>query len=194
MVGDDHEITLVFNGVLLPGHELGFNFAWPRNLVNAQGQCRGTAKLTLVYRPPIDRQFGAEFVLVNIDAWLRQEIVDQETGEISYKNRLKNDSDHGVEKERVAHGAKWWPVKRFATKFPRGVGRSSQWKLVLESLCRSQFSVPEDGVSFCVVLTISDPSGKEDVFGDVRQQLQASGVKIEDIRVGLSSQVRARNL
>jgi len=193
LIGDDHEITLVFNGVLLPGHELGFNFAWPRNLVDAQGRCRGAAKLTLVYRPPIDRQFGAEFVLVNIDAWLRQEIVDQETGEISYKNRLKNDSDHGVEKERVAHGAKWWPVKRFATKFPRGVGRSSQWKLVLESLCRSQFSIPDEGVPFCVVLTISDPSGNEDIFGDVRQQLQASGVKIEDIRVGLSPQVRARN-
>jgi Subtilase family len=193
LIGSDNEITLVFNGTLLPGHELGFNFAWPASLVNAHGQCRGAAKLTLVYRPPIDRQYGAEFVLVNIDAWLRQEIVNQDTGEITYKNRLKSDAVHGVEKERVAHGAKWWPVKRFATSFPRGVGRSSQWKLVLDSLCRSQFTIPEAGVPFCAVLTISDPSGSEDIFGEVRQQLQASGVKIEDIRIGLSSQIRARN-
>lgn len=173
------------------GHQLGFDFAWPRSLVSSDGQCRGGVKLTLVYRPPIDRQYGAEFVLVNIDAWLRQEVVNLDTGEIAFKNRLKNNTDHGIEKERVTHGAKWWPVKRIQQTFTRGVGQSSQWRLVLAPLCRSEFSIPDEGVPFCVVLTISDHAGKENIFDEVRQQLQASGVKIADIKIALSTQIRA---
>jgi hypothetical protein len=148
-------------------------------------------QLTTVYRPPIDRDFGAEFVLLNIDTWLRQAVVDPETGEITYENRLKNDHDHGIEKQRVTHGAKWWPVKRFAQTFPKGVGHSSAWRLVLEPLCRAEFALPEDEtVPFCTVLTVGDPKGNDGLFNEVRKQLQASGVHVEDIRVALTPQLR----
>ncbi|MDO9616217.1 MAG: S8 family peptidase [Pseudomonas sp.] len=186
---DDHQITLVFNGVLLPGHELIFDFAWPACLVN-DGKCSGKVKVTTVYRPPIDRNFGAEFILANVDTWLRQEIIDKDTGEISFKNRLKGDTDKSIEKERIAHGAKWWPVKSSDTTFSRGVGESSQWRLVLESLARSGYALPEEGIHFSTVITISDPSGKGNVFNETRQQLQASGVEISDIRSALSSRLR----
>lgn len=193
LVGGDDEITLVFNGVLQRAQELSFGFSWPAGLVTGDGACRGNVRLTLIYSPPIDRRYGAEFVLVNLDAWLRQEVIDSETGEISFKNRLKNSSDHGIEKERVAHGAKWWPVKRFNQTFPRGVGRSSQWRLVLESLCRSDYSIDDVGIPFSVVLTIADPEGEVDVFNQLRQQLGASGVQTEDIRVALSNQLRIKS-
>jgi len=188
----DSEITLVFSGTLKRGAELAFSFAWPASLVTAEGSCRGRAKLTLVYRPPIDREYGAEFVLVNVDAWLRQAVVDRETGEVSYTNRLKHDTDYGIEKERIEHGAKWWPVKRFERTFTKGVGASSQWRLVLESLCRSEYAMDDDGVAFCAVLTISDPTGEEQIFNEVRQQLQANGVNVADIQIALSPQLRPR--
>jgi hypothetical protein len=192
LVGADAEITLVFNGTLCRGQELLFDFAWPSCLVSSDGVCRGTVNLTLVYRPPIDRRYGAEFVLVNLDAWLRQEVIDRETGEVTYKSRLKNQSDYGIEKERVAHGAKWWPVKRFEQTFSRGVGNSSQWRLVVESLCRSEYAIDEAGIPFTAVLTISDPNGEEDVFAKVRRQLTAAGVQVADIQIALSSRLRAR--
>jgi hypothetical protein len=132
-------------------------------------------------------------VLVNIDAWLRQATIDAETGEISYANRLKSRTEYGIERERVVHGAKWWPVKHFAQKFPRGVGKSSQWRLVLEPLCRADFALADEKtVPFCTILTISDPKGEADVFNEVRQELQANGVQVADIRVALSPQIRAR--
>ena len=42
--------------------------------------------------------------------------------------------------------------------------------------------MPAEGVPFTVLLTISDPKGEQPVFNDMRQMLNALGVRIEDIR------------
>ncbi|MDU9408513.1 S8 family serine peptidase [Pseudomonas sp. zfem001] len=188
LVIDDSEITLVFNGVLHQRQELTFDFSWPSSLVR-NGNCSGKVKITTVYRPPIDRDFGAEFVLVNVDTWLRQEVLDKKTGEVSFKNKLKNDADKSIEKERIAQGAKWWPVKKFEQKF-RGVGESSRWRLVLESLCRSGYDFPNEGIPFSTIITISDPANGGKVFNEMRQQLQADGVELSDIRTAINSRLR----
>lgn len=189
LIVGDNEITLVFTGILLPGHELIFDFTWPSALATSTGNCRGQVQLTTVYRAPINREFGAEYVLTNVDTWLRQEVVDEATGEAKFNNMLKSKSDKSIEKERITHGAKWWPVKRSDTTF-QGVGKSSQWRLVLESLCRSGYSLDEEGIPFCTILTISDPTGKEHIFNEMRQQLQASGANISDIRTSIQSRLR----
>lgn len=188
LVIDDSEITLVFNGILNQRQELTFDFSWPACLVK-NGNCSGKVKITTVYRPPIDRDFGAEFVLVNVDTWLRQETLDKKTGEMVFKNKLKNDADKSIEKERIAQGAKWWPVKRFEQKF-RGVGMSSRWRLVLESLCRSGYDFPGEGIPFSTIITISDPGNGGKVFNEMRQQLQADGVELSDIRTAVNSRLR----
>lgn len=185
----DHEITLVFNGVLLGGHELKFQFAWPSSLVDASGGCSGSVKLTLVYRPPVDRSFGGEFVRVNLDAYLRQEVIDAKTGEISFRGRLKDDGTKRLEKELIQHGAKWWPVKVLSDNFD-SIGHSSQWRLVIDPLARSGVVVPEEGVPFCVVLSIADTSESEPIFNQMRLQLQNSGANIFDIRTALRPRVR----
>lgn len=188
----DSQITLIFNGSLKRGEGLSFDFTWPESLMTDKGACRGSVQLTTVYRPPIDREYGAEFVLLNLDPWLKQAQVDKDSGEITYHNRLKTHSEHGIEKERVEFGAKWWPAKRFSQTF-RGVGHSSQWRLAIEPLCRSEYQLGDDqAVEFCAILTIADNKGTEPIFNEVRKQLRASGVKVEDVRVALSPQLRAR--
>ena len=184
---EDHEITLVFNGVLTGGHELRFQFAWPRSLVDEKGGCSGAVKLTLVYRPPIDRSFGGEFIRVNLDAHLRQEVIDPTTGEISFQGRLKSENSKRLEKELIKHGAKWWPVKTSRGKLD-ATGRSSQWRIVIDPLARSEFIIPEEGIPFSVVLTISDPK-KAPIFNEMRRQLQNAGATISDIRSALRSRV-----
>jgi hypothetical protein len=71
----DHQITLLFQSRLSIGERkpviLRFPFTWPQSLVDA-GMCSGRARITLVYSPPLDPAFGAEFVRVNLEASLKQ--------------------------------------------------------------------------------------------------------------------------
>ena len=49
-------------------------------------------------------------------------------------------------------------------------------------LTRSGEGIPDEGVPFTAILTISDPDGKAAVFNDMRALLARTGVRIEDIR------------
>jgi Subtilase family len=185
--GDDHQITLVFASRLRRDQQIAFNFAWPASLVDPDGACRGSARLTLVSTPPLDPRFGSEFVRINIDAALQQEDFDKED-KLHWKRRLdpiylpgKAESPV-IEAERIEHGLKWSPVKAFARTIPNGIGKSSNWRLFVEYLTRAGEQVPENGVPFTAILTISDPMGEQPIFTDMRQSLQALGVRIEDIR------------
>lgn len=180
---DDHEITLVIASRIRRNQQAVFRFPWPSSLVGDGGKCRGRAKLTLVASPPIDPRFGAEFVRVNIEAALQQE---QSNGR--WKGRLDAVYLPGgvdvpiVEAELIEHGMKWSPVKMYEKTFPKGVGPSSNWRLAIEYLTRSGEEMPDDGVPFTAILTISDPKGEQPVFNEMRQTLTAQGTQIADIR------------
>lgn len=184
--GDENKITLVFASRLRADQQISFGFAWPPSLVTPDGKCRGSAKLTLVSTPPLDRRYGSEFVRVNIDATLQQEHFDK-VGKQGWKGRLDPiylpDAKNGpaIEAERIEHGLKWSPVKCLA-KTMRGVGNSTNWRLFMKYLTRAGEQMPDDGVPFTALLTISDPKGEAPVFNDVRALLTRTGVRVEDIR------------
>lgn len=183
LVKDDHEITLVIASRIRRNQQVVFRFPWPPSLVGEGGRCRGKAKLTLVSSPPIDSVFGAEYVRVNVDAALQQE---QANGR--WKGRLDpiylpgGADSPTVEAELVEHGMKWSPVKMYEKTMPRGVGPSSNWRLAIEYLTRSAEEVPDNGVPFTAILTISDPERRHPVFNEMRQTLTAQGIQISDIR------------
>ena len=147
--------------------------------------------MTLVYRPPLNRAFGAEFVRVNVDAHL-----GQEDGE-SFKNRTKQahlpgeGADAPFEHELIEHGLKWWPIKCYEGRFPRGKGASSNWRLAVESIVRAEDIFPTIGVPFALILTISDLKRTAPVFNDLRLHLLSQRVNISDIRV--TPRVRVKN-
>lgn len=184
---DDSAITLVFQDTLPPGMELSFDFVWPTVLIENE-RTRGKVDLTIAYSPPLDRLHQAEFARVNLDAYLRQETVDED-GVISYHGRLKADHPGKLEKNLIAHGAKWWPVKHYGRSFQRLEG-TSNWRLVVDSLTRAGTVYPEAGIKFAVVLTISDPDKKAPVFTSTRQGLIRRGVNLVDVRT--TARVRAR--
>ncbi len=185
----DHSITLAFIGNLEASHELEFPFTWPASMVSQHGSCRGRARLTLTYRAPTNRQFGAEYVRVNMNAYLRQEYINKSTGSTSWKGRLKSEGKI-YERHLIENGHKWWPIKRFNKTFPRGVGNSSQWVLVVDSLSRTNTVFPESGIPFSAILTIEDPNEKEPIFNELRQTLLSSGAQISDIRTAQKITVR----
>jgi hypothetical protein len=192
LLTDDHSITLVFEGQLKNKKALSFDFQWPQSLVRAEGKCAGEATLTLVYRPPLDQNYGSETVRVNLEAFLRQEKVNQRTGELTYAGFFISKSTSGLERERVKEGQKWGAVKRWTRRTQKqGVGTSSQFRLVVEPLSRSGFTLPPEGIPFSAILTISDPWGEAPVFNQMRRSLQARDVAIADIRTATRIRPRA---
>lgn len=180
--GNDQAITLVFANRIYPGLKMSFDFTWPPSLVK-EGKCYGHARLTVVSTPPFDYRFGAEFVRVNIQGYLRQQQKDGKyLGRLEPVYLPENTDSHLYEKDQIAHAFKWSPVKVFENTFTRGVGPTTNWKLDVEYLARDGEDLPKAGVPFTAMLTISDPEGKEPVFNNMRQTLQSLGVKILDIK------------
>jgi hypothetical protein len=185
--GNDHQITLVFASRLERDRQMTFRFAWPSCLVGPGNACRGSARLTLVASPPLDQRFGAEFARINVEASLQQEQIAKD-GKVSWKGQLKplylpaSGVEHPYEAERVEHGMKWSPIKTGAANMPNGRGTSTNWRLVVDYLSRTNNGeMPEEGVPFTAILTISDSKMIEQVFQVMRQQLLQS-VQIADIR------------
>jgi hypothetical protein len=179
--GDDHSITLVFANRVRTGRKMSFDFTWPASLVK-EGKCRGYARLTVVSTPPFDYRFGSEFVRVNVEGYLRQQ---QNDGR--YKGRLEpvylpeKKKRQLYEREQIEHAFKWSPIKVFEKEF-KGVGPSTNWKLDVEYLARDGEEIPDSGVPFTALLTITDPKAEEPVFNDMRQTLNALGVETLDIK------------
>ncbi|PWI29564.1 hypothetical protein DI383_10090 [Flavobacteriaceae bacterium LYZ1037] len=180
--GDPSAITLVFANRIINRHKMSFRFSWPSSLVK-DGKCTGQAKLTIVSTPNFDYKYGTEFVRVNIDGFLRQQ---DKNG--NYKGRLKaiytpeNGNSSLYEKDQIQHSFKWSPVKVYEKTFPKGVGPTTDWSLDVEYLARDGARIPQNGIPFTAILTISDPNKKEPVFNDMRQTLQSLGVNTVDIK------------
>ena len=180
---DDHEITMVFASRIRRDQQMAFQFSWPASLVGFGGKCCGTARLTLVSSPPLDPRYGSEFVRINLEAALQQSQPDGKwKGQLDPLHLPGRNETPVLEAELINHGLKWSPVKVFAKRMPRGVGVSSRWRLVVSYLTRAGEEMPDDGVPFTAILTISDPQGVQPVYNDLRQSLVALGVQIADIR------------
>lgn len=188
---DDHQITLLFQSRLTIGEKkpviLRFPFTWPQSLVSG-GACSGRARITLVYSPPLDPAFGAEFVRVNLEASLKQRQAENDkdgnpryTTQIDAKFLPKRSGLAVPEKALIDHGLKWWPVKQYGKTYDSH-GVSSQWRLEVTSLVRAEATFPAEGVPFAVLLTIDDPGGTAPVFQEMQQALQASPVNAQSLQ------------
>lgn len=192
---DDHQITLVFQSRLTVGERkpaiLQFPFDWPKSLVTQDQACSGRAKMTLVYSPPLDPAFGAEFARVNLEASLLQRQPKMKIdGNPSYTNQisakyLPKTTGLGVpEKALIDHGLKWWPSKQYESTFNEK-GVFSTWRVEVTSLLRAEARFPTEGVPFALLLTIEDPEGIRPIFQEMRQALQASKANARDIRTAI---------
>lgn len=186
----DNEIVIVVNSTVLSKEQHKLDFSWPEDLVDANGKCRGYARLTLVARPVLAYEHGDERVRVNIDAKLMQRTEGEH-----YENVLKPVNRPATarapqnERELLAEASKWQVVKSFDHRL-RGKGKSSQWRLLVEYLTRADENVPTLGVEFAAILTIADPDGNAPIFQKMRQHLGDLGVRTGDIRTNIRARVQ----
>ncbi len=194
LVTDDHQITLVFQSQLPPGDTkpqiLRFEFEWPAALVNtATGACTGNVRMTLVYDPPLDPAFGAEFVRVNLDAALLQRQPGaRKDGKPRYADQVPAfdlPSPTGMsppERALIDQGLKWWPVKRYRANFT-DKGAHTTWRLEVSAAARAETMYPEDGVPFSLVLTIEDPQRTKKIYQQFKQYIDTTRLGASDIRI-----------
>ena len=169
-----------------------FGFEWPASLVDSVTRaCSGNVRMTLVYEPPLDPAFGAEFARVNLDASLRQrQAAPRKDGKPSYVDQTamlglpKTARLPLPERALIDHGLKWWPSKKYEANLT-DCGSSADWRLEVTSMTRAETAFPTDGVPFSLVLTIEDPSGQKPIFQTFRRYLQLRGTQIDDIRTAL---------
>lgn len=197
LLDEPHSVTLVFDETLQERQVLEFPFAWPPSLVTASGGCRGRIDVTLCYTPPIDPAHHEEAIRVQLEALVQQEEWEESTGESTWHSRLEHDgtslvqSTQQAERDQIRSGLKWSPAKRYFALMPRGRGRSSNWRLVVESLVRGGATFPAEGVSFSLIVTISDPIQEEPIREEMRLSLQNLGLRLADITVAHRIRPRA---
>ncbi|EPR8183067.1 S8 family serine peptidase [Enterobacter hormaechei] len=185
---DETSFTFIFEEILNKGQIAEFNFAWPKSLITAAGKCKGKVKMSLVYSPTIDRQYGQEYIRVNIDASLQQEQIKNSESKFSkvvnsiWDNRLGSEINY--EKSLIDHGFKWWPSKVYERYSKNGFGNSSNWRLRVTSQVRDGVAYPLEGIPFSVIITIEDPTKKAtNIYNEMSQSLIALGVEFQDVTV-----------
>lgn len=189
LADDPHSITLVFADVLPAKRELSFVFTWPSSLTGSDGKCRGAVDITLAYSPVVDSAFDAECQRVQLAATLHQlnetitdegEIIPNHTSQLKhYDNELPQNLDY-TEKYLLESGLKWTPIKRYFREM-RGVGNRSDWRLSLSALTRAGAIIPDEGIGFALLMTISDPKGVAPVYDEVRAEVLRRGLRLADI-------------
>jgi len=179
--GSDHQITMVFAARLLRRRRLEFPFIWPACLTTKEGKCRGFAQMTLVATPPVDPRAESELVRVDLQAHLNQLCNNGGHASCGWLAAQPGKAHH-LEVRRIADEMKWSPVKIYQWRSPEGQGTSTNWRLAVDHLSRDDDSMPREGVPFTALLTIGDPDGQAPVFQEMRQLLQANGVKLEQIQ------------
>ncbi|KFK53719.1 S8 family serine peptidase [Vibrio vulnificus] len=183
---EETSFSFLFENKLKRGQIAEFNFVWPSSLTTPMNKCKGKVKMTLVYEPPVDRDFGQEYIRANVDASLQQENIKEEVFKKAvnsiWDTKLGEDSNY--EKNLIKHGFKWWPNKVYSRESKHGFGNSSNWRLRVTSQVRDGVEYPEEGISFAVVITIEDPTGQSyQVYNELRQSLRQIGVDIDEITI-----------
>jgi hypothetical protein len=189
--GEETSATLVFQDVLQPKKDLFFRFRWPDCLA-VEGNCRGEARVTLVYSPPVGEKFGAEMIRINLDVSLQQYDPEKDTYAAKTKSIFKpaNETEKAQEHELIKASLKWGNVKQVEFSSPRGVGKSSEWRLNIGYLERLDAIFPAEGVPFAVIVTLRDPKKTAPVYQDMRSTLALTNVRTEDVQVYGRAQIR----
>ena len=81
----------------------------------------------------------------------------------------------------VKNGLKWTPIKRYSLSMPRGRGTSSAWRLSLKSTTRAGAAIPNEGIAFTLIMTLSDEGKAAPIHNEVRNDFVQRGLELADI-------------
>jgi hypothetical protein len=188
---DPHTATLIFEpGEVRPGLEfVKGGFPIPDCLRTEEGKVRGEFVITLVYDPPLDLAYGAEYCRRNLEVSLGT--YNPNGAKAEHRKKIPcepRDISKLYEKHLVEHGFKWSPVKVYREEFPRGT-EGQHWRVVVSAEDRKG-PVNAKPTPVALVVTIRDTEKQLPVYDQVVARMAQSGWITQDLRV--SERVRAR--
>ena len=178
-----HLATMVFETELVSGFEFE---RWPFPLPDClfdENRFKGEIIMTLVYDPPLETGFGAEYCRANVDISLGTYDISS-TGKRKHNREIPlepSDKSSMFEKELLEHGFKWSPVKVYRRIIPRGIS-AEDWRLVIKVSYRSGFA-PHQKQKFALLITIKDPTEEQPVYNDVISKMNLLGWATNDLRI-----------
>lgn len=177
--------TLIFEIPVHAGPEFGKRpFPMPACLVEEGVGLKAEVFMTLLYDPPLDRNFGVEYCRVNVSASLGTVALDPATGKEVYRREVEGvpkELTDGYERDLVKHGFKWSPLKLYYRNFARGPV-AKPWRLTLDYLSRAHFA-PDDDQLVTLVVTIRDPKGMAHVYDEMVQEMSRLSWGAQDLQV-----------
>ncbi|KJS17904.1 MAG: hypothetical protein VR69_03100, partial [Peptococcaceae bacterium BRH_c4b] len=179
---DKSAVTLIFDTEIQVGTYLSLdNFPYPNSLFK-DGKWHGEIMMTLLYNPALDASFGQEYCRTNVDVSLGVYKYSAKKGEFEFKGQVPLDVkwEEKYERERVENGFNWCPIKSYYRKIKQGIGGAS-WRLYVDCTTRSNAFIERQ--PFTLIITIKDPSGKEDIYSEVINQLRERGFSFKDLQV-----------
>ncbi len=188
------DATIVIEGQIASGFRFEIpDFPFPPSLQRAD-HWRADVSMTLAYDPPLDPAFGLEYIRVDLEASLGvyHDEVDEDgvVTKTSFDRRVPPSlSWEGMyEKSRITHGFKWSPIKSYERTIHRVA--AERWGLRVECLERSGFNLflPQQ---FCLLLTLSDPEGLVDMYGEVLAHLLSNNHLVSPVNVRADLRLRA---
>ena len=181
---DPWSATLVFEPELITGYEFEKRqFPIPSALRTAAGEVRGEFIMTLVYDPPLDPSFGAEYCRTNVDVSLGTYDVRKD-GKPHHKRQIPpepKDVNLLYEKNLVEHGFKWSPVKVYRRRIAHGVN-GDEWRLMVSVHHRAEFNsaAPQ---RMTLLITMRDPEEQRPVYDEVVTAMKQAGWASVDLAV-----------
>ena len=158
-------------------------FPMPKSLFISNEVLKANILMTLVYDPEMDGSFGSEYCRSNIEVSLGTHKVGKD-GVRHHKKQVPEDPilrGKAYEKDLVAHGFKWSPVKVYRREMVRGIG-SDRWRLDLSVQHRSAH-LPVKKNRAALVITISDPNKKAPVYNEMVAQMNNLGWSAVDLKM-----------
>lgn len=180
------EITLIFEHEIFPRTELIYPFVWPQSLVDEKGNCRGKVRITLVALPPLDEDYGSEYIRANVTAQL-QSLKKTEDGSEKWHGELQeipttNDLTELYESNLIENYWKWKPIKRYERTFNRV--QAKNWRLKVYLLLRDDVHILSiRPIKFALIFSFSDPKNVAPVYNEVITGLRTVNVLTNEIQL-----------
>lgn len=155
--------------------------------LSASGTFKAEIFMTLIYEPPVDRDFGFEYCRVNVRATLG---TMREKGYHAELHPYPNwdTSDGYWEEDKIRNGYKWAPLKFYYRKFTRGpVGLD--WRLSLFQLNRSQFTMGESQ-DVTLIITIRAAEAGAPVYNELMEAINQLNWTNQDLAVRTQNRLR----
>ncbi|MEX1215471.1 hypothetical protein [Saccharospirillum sp.] len=115
--------------------------------------------ITAAYAPPLDADFGSEYVRANVDVSFGVLNGDRMKGKVPMESEKGRS---GYEKKQIEFGGKWTPVKVHGKRFPNGV-IGQNWALQASASLRANEEAPQDGIPIFLIVTLRSIDDNDNV-------------------------------